>query len=87
MQVQLKPLTDQLARVKDLTAPDFGSLQAWEARANAAARAENGNSSTNDSSRSSQGQGFGGAPMSYLGDTKVLCTFFLFSFPLFFPFL
>lgn len=71
MEVQLKPLTDQLARVKDLTAPDFGSLQAWEARANAAARAENGNSSTNDSSRSSQGQGFSGAPMSYLGDTKV----------------
>lgn len=69
MEVQLKPLTDQLARVKDLTAPDFGSLQAWEARAHAAARAENENCALNDSSRSSQGKGFGGA--HYLGDTKV----------------
>ncbi|KAL5726069.1 hypothetical protein ACHQM5_009140 [Ranunculus cassubicifolius] len=70
MEAQLKPLTEQLNRVKELPPPDFGTLQAWEAKASAAARA-NGDSITNDSFRSSQGQGFGGTPMSYLGDTKV----------------
>ncbi|KAK9105591.1 hypothetical protein Scep_022435 [Stephania cephalantha] len=71
MQVQLKPLTDLLNRVKDLPVPEFGSLQAWEARANAAGRATNGDPSANDSSRSSQGQGYGGTPMPFLGETKV----------------
>ncbi|KAF5182292.1 Transcription factor TFIIE, alpha subunit [Thalictrum thalictroides] len=71
MEEQLKPLTEQLARVKDLAVPEFGSLQAWEARLTAAARASNGDSGANDPSRSSQGIGFGGTPMPYLGDTKV----------------
>ncbi|KAL6005340.1 hypothetical protein ACLOJK_005906 [Asimina triloba] len=69
--VQLKPLVDQLARVKDLPVPEFGSLLAWEARANAAGRVGTGDSSANDPSKSSQGQGFGGAPMPYLGETRV----------------
>ncbi|KAF9608776.1 hypothetical protein IFM89_011397 [Coptis chinensis] len=70
LQVQLKPLMEQLARIKDLPAPEFGSLEAWEARASAAARA-NGDSGTNDPSKSSQGQGYGGTPLPYLGETKV----------------
>lgn len=76
MQVQLKPLMEQLNRVKDLPVPEFGTLQAWEARASAAARA-NGDSSGNDPSKSSQGLGYGGTPMPFLGDTKVtlICTF------------
>lgn len=79
MQVQLKPLTELLNRVKDLPVPEFGSLQAWEARANAASRAANGDSSANDSSKSSQGQGYGGTPMPFLGETKVFLHF-LYSF-------
>ncbi|KAF8391831.1 hypothetical protein HHK36_022169 [Tetracentron sinense] len=71
MQAQLKPLIEQLSRVKDLAVPEFGSLQAWEARANAAGRAANGDSSANDSSKSSQGQGYGGTPMPFLGETRV----------------
>lgn len=71
MEVQLKPLMDQLNRVKDLTVPEFGTLQAWEARANAVARAGNTDSNANDSSRSSQGQGYGGTPMPFLGETRV----------------
>lgn len=70
IEVQLKPLTDQLTRVKDLPVPEFGSLQAWEARASAAVRAMNGDSS-NDASKSSQGQGYGGTPMPFLGETRV----------------
>lgn len=59
---------EQLNRVKDLSVPEFGTLQAWEARASAAARAA-GDSSSNDPSKSSQG--YGGTPMPFLGDTKV----------------
>ncbi|KAG2538286.1 transcription initiation factor IIE subunit alpha-like [Panicum virgatum] len=64
---QLKPLVAQLERVKNLPAPEFGSLQTWE-RANIGAFA-NGDSSAADSSRNSQGQY--GTPMPYMGDTKV----------------
>ncbi|PON86525.1 TFIIE transcription factor [Trema orientale] len=71
MEVQLKPLMDQLARVKDLAVPEFGSLLAWEARASAASRAANGDSNGNDPSRSSQG-GYSATPMPFLGDTKVV---------------
>ena len=60
---------DQLNRVKDLPAPEFGSLQAWEVRANAVARGANGDNA-NDPSKS--GQGFGGTPMPFVGETKVL---------------
>lgn len=70
VQVQLKPLIDQLARVKDLPVPEFGSLQAWEARANAG-RSANGDPNASDPSKSSQGFGFGGTPMPYVGETKV----------------
>ncbi|EXC28058.1 General transcription factor IIE subunit 1 [Morus notabilis] len=75
MEVQLKPLMEQLARVKDLPVPEFGNLQAWEARASAAARAANGDANGNDPSRSSQGIGYGGTPMPFLGDTKVEVAF------------
>ncbi|KAI9156135.1 hypothetical protein LWI28_001120 [Acer negundo] len=68
MEVQLKPLMEQLNRVKDLSIPEFGTLQAWEARASAAGRAA-GDSSSNDPTKSSQG--YGGTPMPFLGDTKV----------------
>ncbi|XVE78478.1 hypothetical protein DITRI_Ditri13aG0148600 [Diplodiscus trichospermus] len=73
MEVQLKPLMEQLSRVKDLPVPEFGSLQAWEARASAAARAANGDSGSNDPSRNSQG--YGGTPMPFLGETKVEVAF------------
>ncbi|GMP62983.1 hypothetical protein CsSME_00024862 [Camellia sinensis var. sinensis] len=72
---QLKPLMDQLSRVKDLPSPEFGNLHAWELRANAAVRAANGDSSANDSSKSSQGLGFGGTPMPFVGETKVEVAF------------
>ncbi|KAF3612224.1 hypothetical protein DY000_02044289 [Brassica cretica] len=51
MEVQIKPLMDQINRVKDLPVPDFGSLIAWEARAAIAAR-ENGELNPNDPLRS-----------------------------------
>ncbi|KAL0283098.1 UNVERIFIED_CONTAM: Transcription initiation factor IIE subunit alpha [Sesamum angustifolium] len=73
MEEQLKPLIDQLGRVKDLPAPDFGNLQAWELRANAAGRA-NGDLNANDS-KSLNGLGFGGTPMPYVGETKVEVAF------------
>ncbi|KAG6416945.1 hypothetical protein SASPL_124386 [Salvia splendens] len=78
MEVQLKPLIDQLARVKDLPIPEFGNLQAWEARAHAAGRSANGDLTASDPSKSSQG--FGGTPMPYVGETKVglLLNFFHF---------
>lgn len=71
LEVELKPLTDQLGRVKDLEAPDYGTLQAWEVRASAVARASNSDPSANDSSRSGQG----GTPMPFLGETKVEVAF------------
>lgn len=66
---------EQLARVKDLTVPEFGNLVAWEARANLMARA-NGDVHGNDPSRSSSV--YNGTPMPFLGDTKVT---FLWTFP------
>ncbi|XWS47435.1 hypothetical protein CRYUN_Cryun14cG0151800 [Craigia yunnanensis] len=73
MEVQLKPLTEQLSRVKDLPVPEFGTLQAWEARASAAGRASNGDSGSNDPSKNSQG--YSGTPMPFLGETKVEVAF------------
>ncbi|MBA0617913.1 hypothetical protein Godav_027324, partial [Gossypium davidsonii] len=73
MEVQLKPLMEQLNRVKDMPIPEFGSLQAWEARASAAGRAVNGDSGSNDPSKNSQG--YGGTPMPFLGETKVEVAF------------
>ncbi|GFP89521.1 general transcription factor iie subunit 1 [Phtheirospermum japonicum] len=74
MEEQLKPLTDQLARVKDLPIPEFGSLQAWEVRTNSAGRSANGENH-NDPSKSSQGLGLGATPMPYVGETKVEVAF------------
>lgn len=62
---QLRPLVEQVNRIKDFPVPEFGTLQAWEARASAAARLAGDNS--NDPSRSAQH----GTPMPFLGDTKV----------------
>ncbi|KAJ0778356.1 putative transcription factor C2H2 family [Helianthus annuus] len=67
MEAELKPLTDQLSRVKDLEAPDYGTLQAWELRASVVARASSSDPTGNDSNRSGQG----GTPMPFLGETKV----------------
>ncbi|KAK8962875.1 hypothetical protein KSP40_PGU004497 [Platanthera guangdongensis] len=66
---QLKPLMTQLARVKDLAVPEFGGLLAWEARVQATARVI-GDSNASDS-KSSLGQGYGGTPMPFLGETRV----------------
>ncbi|WVZ58753.1 hypothetical protein U9M48_008987 [Paspalum notatum var. saurae] len=63
---ELKPLVAQLDRVKNLPAPEFGSLQTWE-RANIGAF-PNGDLGAADSSRNSQGQY--GTPMPYIGETK-----------------
>lgn len=71
LEVQLKPLIDQLTRVKDLPVPEFGTLHAWEARASAAVRATNGDSGAIDPSKSSQGLGYGGTSLPFVGDTKV----------------
>ncbi|KAK7265026.1 hypothetical protein RJT34_32642 [Clitoria ternatea] len=73
MEVQLKPLMDQLSRVKDLPVPEFGGLQAWEARASAAVRAANGDINASDSKMSQLG--YNGASMPYTGDTKVVVDF------------
>jgi hypothetical protein len=55
-----------------LPIPEFGSLQAWEARASAAGRAVNGDNVGDSKSH----LGYNGAPMPYSGDTKVtLCSF------------
>lgn len=62
---QLKPLAEQLNKIKDLPIPEFGTLQAWEVRAGAAACAAGDNS--DDPSRSTQA----GTSMPFLGDTKV----------------
>ncbi|KAM7278925.1 hypothetical protein ACFE04_006059 [Oxalis oulophora] len=72
-ETQLKPLTEQLNRVKDLTIREFGSLLEWEARASAAGRALNGDGSSSDPSKANQG--YGGTPMPYLGETKVEVAF------------
>ncbi|XP_039034858.1 transcription initiation factor IIE subunit alpha-like [Hibiscus syriacus] len=71
MDVQLKPLIEQLNRVKDMPIPEFGTLQAWEARAGAAGRGF-GDASSNDPSKA---QGYGGTPMPFLGETKVEVAF------------
>ncbi|CAN8306368.1 unnamed protein product [Cochlearia groenlandica] len=68
MEVQLKPLMEQINRVKDLTPPDFGTLLAWEAHA-IRNNHENGGLNPNDPSRS-QG-GYGSTTMPYLDETKV----------------
>ena len=64
VQVQLKPLTDQLSILKDLPAPEFGSLQAWEVQAN-------GDFSAGDPFKYLLGLGFGGTTMPFVGETKV----------------
>lgn len=72
MEEQLKPLSEQLNRVKDLPVPEFGPLAAWEIRFSAARRAANGDSGANDNSKN---QGYGGTPMPFVGETKVEVAF------------
>jgi transcription initiation factor TFIIE subunit alpha len=62
---------DQLSRVKDLPIPEIGSLQAWQLHENAAGRATNGDPNSDDHFKYSQGPGYGGTPMPFLGETKV----------------
>lgn len=71
VQVQLKPLIDQLGRVKDLPVPELEGLQAWLLRM-AAQQGPNGDH-PNDPNKSMHG-GFGGTPMPYVGETKVTCS-------------
>lgn len=75
LEVHLKPLVEQLNRVKDLPVPEFGGLQAWEARAAAAGRAANGDFNSNDPSRTGQGLGYGGTPMPLPGEHRVEVAF------------
>ncbi|KAL6175352.1 hypothetical protein ACLB2K_051993 [Fragaria x ananassa] len=74
MEVQLKPLMEQINRIKDLPFPEFGSLQAWEARASVPRLAENGDSRAINPFISSLGLG-GGTPMPFVGDTNVEVVF------------
>lgn len=53
-----------------MSIPEFGSLQAWERRTNAASRSTNGDFNVNDPTKSSGGF-YGGTPMPYVGETKV----------------
>ncbi|CAH1425124.1 unnamed protein product [Lactuca virosa] len=69
LEVELTPLIDQLGRLKDLEAPDYGTLETWKARAISVARASN----ANDSARNGHGQGR--TPMPFLGETKVEVAF------------
>lgn len=78
----MKPLMDQLNRVKDLPIPEFGSFLAWEARAAMAARA-NGDLNPNDPLRSQSG--YGSTPMPFLGETKVITTYTSAKIPCTFP--
>ncbi|KAG7546799.1 TFIIEalpha/SarR/Rpc3 HTH domain [Arabidopsis suecica] len=68
LEVELKPLTELINRVKDLPFPAFEPFPAWEVRAAKAAR-ENGDLNPNDPSRSLGG--YGSTPMPFLGETKV----------------
>eukprot|EP00249_Psilotum_nudum_P009185 c21763_g1_i1 orf=143-1642(+) len=69
MDKQFKPLLDQLARVKDLTPPDYGTLVAWEARAIAAGRTSG--DALSNLPKVAHGQGTAGTPLPFLGETKV----------------
>ncbi|KAL1824732.1 hypothetical protein ACET3Z_011510 [Daucus carota] len=69
---KLKPLMDQLNRVKDLPVPEFRSLQDWEVQAYAAARS---NADANDNDPSKSTQSYNGIPMPSLGETKVEVAF------------
>ncbi|KAL9272690.1 General transcription factor IIE subunit 1-like protein [Drosera capensis] len=68
---QLQPLMDLVKRVQDLPPPDYGTLQAWEAQASAAARGLTGGSS--DVSKTAQG--LGGSQVPFFGETKVEVAF------------
>ncbi|WCJ22005.1 Transcription factor TFIIE alpha subunit [Euphorbia peplus] len=66
LEVQLKPLLEQLNRVKDLDAPEFGSLQSWESIAR---RNSKDDPISNDPFKYSQANG--GTNMNFIGDPKV----------------
>lgn len=68
---QLKPLVDQLVKVKDLLPPDYGTLLAWETRAIAAGRVTANGESIANLPKASHSQGNTGTPMPFVGETKV----------------
>eukprot|EP00850_Spirogloea_muscicola_P012304 SM000079S22422 [mRNA] locus=s79:131246:134597:+ [translate_table: standard] len=70
---QYKPLLDQLAKIKELTPPDFGTLEQWERRAvgrGPRVVADDGIMQI-DSKLGAAGGGAYAAPMPFLGETKV----------------
>ncbi|XP_023738954.1 transcription initiation factor IIE subunit alpha isoform X1 [Lactuca sativa] len=71
LEMELTPLIDQLGRLKDLEAPDYGTLETWKARARAVARASN----ANEYDPTTNGHGQGGTRMPFLGETKVEVAF------------
>ncbi|KAJ7518182.1 hypothetical protein O6H91_21G058600 [Diphasiastrum complanatum] len=70
MEIQLKPLMEQLARVKDLTPPDYGTFTQWEKKAIASGRIVSSNGEVPEL-KVAHGQGPTGTPMPFLGETKV----------------
>ncbi|KAK7244311.1 hypothetical protein RIF29_39131 [Crotalaria pallida] len=60
MEVQLKPLMNQLVRVKDLPVPEFFTLEAWEARSRA---------------RAAHGDNAGDSTLHYGGDVQIVVDF------------
>lgn len=74
IEVQLKPIMEQLNRVKDLPPPEFETFEAHDVRRRAAGHAA-GDSGADDSSKSSQGLGYGGTPMPFIGESTVEVAF------------
>eukprot|EP00897_Mesotaenium_endlicherianum_P001830 jgi/Mesen1/1675/ME000137S00591 len=74
MERQLKPVVDQLARLKDLQPPYFGSLAEWELRATASQKSAamgGGDLQNAGLPRGPAGQPHSSAPMPFFGETKV----------------
>ncbi|CAA6654773.1 unnamed protein product [Spirodela intermedia] len=69
-------LKDMLQKMENerFACPEFGTLQAWEARVKATHVATTGDASLADLSKPFQGLVYGGTPMACLGETKVEVT-------------
>ncbi|KAL1567643.1 transcription initiation factor IIE subunit alpha-like [Salvia divinorum] len=74
MEVQIKPLIDQLGRVKDLHVPELEGLQAW-LLGKATQQNANGDHNPNGPNKHMPG-GFNGTPMPNVGETKVEVAFY-----------